>query len=163
MATTVNNEGPSVSFYSQKFSHQYLTWGTTLRSAKLIFSLFEKLWTEKYPSSKFNHLYISYSSIWPSNIGISKFIYTLKGAAPPFEEDASPFGSRRRICMKLSIISFLCCMRAFSINSLKGSSVPSYLFFPTMGGHLGMREIISSRETSSRPNSFYSDLIRDMH
>jgi hypothetical protein len=46
---TANNEGSSISFCSQKVSHQYLTWGTNLRSAKLIFSLFEKLWTEKYP------------------------------------------------------------------------------------------------------------------
>jgi hypothetical protein len=40
---TENNEVSSVSFCSQKVSHQSLTWGTTLRSAKVIFSLFENL------------------------------------------------------------------------------------------------------------------------
>ena len=79
------------------------------------------------------------------------------------EEDASPVGSRRRICAKLSIISFLCCVRASSINSLKGSPVPSSFFSPAMGGRLGVRELLSSRETSSRPNSLYSDLVGDMH
>jgi hypothetical protein len=39
----VNNEGSSVSFFSQKVSHQYLTWGTALRSTNIIFSLFKKL------------------------------------------------------------------------------------------------------------------------
>jgi hypothetical protein len=72
-------------------------------------------------------------------------------------------GIRRRICMKLSIISFLCCGRASSINSLKGSLVPSSLFSPAMRGCLGMRDLFSSRETSSRPNSLYSDLVGDMH
>ena len=91
---TVNNKGSSVSFCSQKVSHQYLTWGMTLRSAKVIFSLFEKLWTKKYPSSRFNHLSITSASIWPSNIGITKLICTLKGAIPLFEEDALPVGSR---------------------------------------------------------------------
>jgi hypothetical protein len=63
VAMTENNEVSSVSFFSQKVSHQSLTWGTTLRSAKVIFSLFEKLWTEKYPSSRFNHLSTTFASI----------------------------------------------------------------------------------------------------
>ena len=163
MAKIVNNEGSSISLCSHKFSHQSLTWGTTLRSAKLIFSLFEKLWTEKYPSSRFNHLSIAFASIWPSNIGILKFIYTLKGATPPFEEDASPVGSRRRICAKLSIISFLYCVWVSSRNILKGSPVPSSFFSPAMRGRLGVWDLFSSRERSSRPNYLYFDLVGDMH
>jgi len=159
----VNNEGFSISFFSQKVSHQYLTWGTSLRSAKVIFSLFEKLWTEKYPSSRFNYFSTTSPSIWPSNIGISKFICTLKRAVPLLEEDASPVGSCRRICEKLSIILFLYCMRSSSINRLKGSPILSSFFSPSMRDRLGVREIFSSRETSSRPKSLYSDLVGDMH
>jgi hypothetical protein len=87
----------------------------------------------------------------------------LEGVVPPFEEDVSHVGSRRRICAKLSIISFLCCVRDSSSNILKGSHVPSSFFSPAMRGLLGMREIFSSRETSSRPNSLYPDLVGDMH
>jgi hypothetical protein len=134
-----------------------------LRSAKVIFSLFEKLWTEKYPSSRFNHLSTTFASIQPSNIVISKFICTLKGVAPPLEEDASPVGSLQRICVKLSIILFLCCVRDSSINSLKGSPVPSSFFSPTMRCLLSVRDLFSSRETISRPNSLYSNLVGDMH
>jgi hypothetical protein len=97
VAATVNNEGSSVSFFSQKVSHQSLTWGMALRSEKVIFSLFKKLWTEKYPSSRFNHLSTTYASIRTSNIGISNLIFTLKGVAPPLEEDVSPVGTHRRI------------------------------------------------------------------
>jgi hypothetical protein len=160
---TENNEGHSISFCSQNVSHQSLTWGTTLRSAKVIFYLFKKLWTEKYPSSRFNHLYTTYASIRYSNIGISKFICTLKGVVCPFEEDESAVGSCQRICTKLSIISFLCCMRDSSINIFKGSHLPSSFFSPTMRGRLGVREILSSRETSSRPMSLYSNLVGEMH
>jgi hypothetical protein len=66
----------------------------TLRSAKVIFSLSVKLWIEKYPSSKFNHLSITSASISSSNNGISKFTCTLKGVAWPLDEDASHVGSR---------------------------------------------------------------------
>jgi hypothetical protein len=65
----------------------------TFRSAKLIFSLSEKLWTENYPSGRFNHLSTSSASISPSNNGISKFICTLKGVAWPLYEDVSLVGS----------------------------------------------------------------------
>jgi hypothetical protein len=58
----------------------------------VIFSLSKKLWTEKYPSNRFNHLSIASESISPSNNGISKFTYTLKGVAWPLDEDASPVG-----------------------------------------------------------------------
>jgi hypothetical protein len=85
------------------------------------------------------------------------------GVAPSLEEDASSVGRCQRICAKLSIISFLCCMKASSINNLKGSLVLSSFFSSTMRGHLGVRELLSSRETSSRPNSLYSDLIGDIH
>jgi hypothetical protein len=73
----------------------------------VIFSLSEKLWTEKYPSRRFKHLSTTFASIGPSNDGISKLTYSLKGVAWPLDEDASHVRSRRRI-MKLSIILFLC-------------------------------------------------------
>jgi hypothetical protein len=44
-----------------------------------------------------------------------------------------------------------------------GSSAPSFLFSSTMGGRLGWKEWLSSRETSSIPNSLYPELIGDMH
>ena len=160
---TENNEVSSICFCSQKVSHQSVRWGTTLRSAKVIFSLFKNLWTEKYPSSRFNHLSIASASIWPSNIGISKFICTWKGGAPSLEEDVLPVGSHQRICVKISIISFLCCVRDSSRNILKGSLVLSSFFSPSMEIFLGVREQFSSRETSSRPNSLYPDLVGDMH
>jgi hypothetical protein len=94
VVATINNEGSSISFFSHKVSHQSLTRGMTLRSAKVIFSLLKKLWIEKYPYSRFNHLSTTSVSILPSNIEISKLICTLKGATPLLEEDASPVGSR---------------------------------------------------------------------
>ena len=42
-----------------------LNMGMTLRSAKVIFSLLEKLWTEKYPLRRFNHLSTTPTSISP--------------------------------------------------------------------------------------------------
>jgi hypothetical protein len=97
----------------------------------MIFSLSKKLWTEKYPL--FNHLSTKSASISPSNNGISKFTYTLKGVAWTLDEDASPMGNRRRICMKFSVISFLCCVRASSSNILIGSPAPSSFFSSPMG------------------------------
>ena len=69
-----------------------------LRIMNVIFSLSKKLWIEKYPYKRFNHLSTTSTSIWPSNIGISKLICTLKGAVPLLEVDASLVGSRQRIC-----------------------------------------------------------------
>jgi hypothetical protein len=63
------------------------------RSAKVIFSLSEKLWTKKYPSSRFNHLPKTSASISPSNNGISKFTSTLKGVAWMIDEDVLPMGN----------------------------------------------------------------------
>jgi hypothetical protein len=163
VVVTINNEGSYVSFCSQKVSHQSLTWGMTLRSAEVIFSLFKKLWTKKYPSSRFNHLSTPSVFILPSNTGISKFICTLKGVVPPLEEDASHVSRCRRICAKLSIILFLCCVRASSSNILKGYLVPSSFFSPATRGRSGVRELWSSRETSLRPNSLYSYFVGDMH
>ena len=40
---------------------------------------------------------------------------------------------------------------------------PIIFFSLAMRGLLGMQEIFSSRETSSRPNSLYYDLVGDMH
>jgi hypothetical protein len=84
---------------------------------------------------------------------------------PPFQEDEDALcvGSRRRICANISIISFLCCMRDSSSNILKGSPVPSSFFSSSMRARLCVREIFSSRETSSRPNYLYPDLVGDMH
>jgi hypothetical protein len=163
VGATTNNVDPSISFFSQKVSHQSLTWGTALRSTNIIFSLSEKLWTKKYPSRRFNHLSTTSTSILPSNIGISKLICTLKGVDLLLEVDASLVGSHRRICAKLSIISFLCRSRDSSRNILKGFHVPSYLFL-CHGRFLryAMRRF-SSRETSSRPNSLYPDRVGDMH
>jgi hypothetical protein len=114
-------------------SHQSLTWGTTLRSEKVIFSLSKKLWNKKYPSSRFNHLSTTSASISPSNNGISKFTYTLKGVAWPLDEDASLMGNHRRIYAKLSIILFLCRVRDSSSNILIGSRTPSSFFSSPMG------------------------------
>jgi hypothetical protein len=102
--------------------------GNDFEEHKSNFSLFKKLWTEKYPSSRFNHLSKEYLSILPSNIGTSNLICTLKGATPPLEEDVSLVGSHRRICTKLSIISFLCCVRDSSRKFYKGSHV-LFLYF----------------------------------
>jgi len=43
------------------------------------------------------------------------------------------------------------------------SSAPSFFFSSAMGGFLGEQERLSFRETISRPNFLYSDLIGDMH
>jgi hypothetical protein len=90
-----------------------------LRSEKVNFSLSKKLWIEKYPLSRFNHFSTASASINPSNNGISKFNYTLKGVEWPLDEDASPVGILPRICAKLSIISFICHARDSSSNILK--------------------------------------------
>jgi hypothetical protein len=116
--------------------------GDDLEECKSNIFPIEKLWTEKYPSSRFNHLSTTSASISPSNNGISKFTCTLKGVAWPLDEDASPVGIHRRICAKLSIISFLCHVRASSRNILKGSPAPSYLFSSPMGFcRLGMTDL----------------------
>jgi hypothetical protein len=99
----------------------------------VIFSLSEKLWTEKYPSRRFNHLSTTSTSISPSNNGISKFTCTLKGVAWPLHEYASHVGTCRRIYVKLSIISFLCRARYLLNNILIGSIAPSSLFSSPMG------------------------------
>jgi hypothetical protein len=70
---------------------------------------------------------------------IEVYLY-LEGGAPPFEEDVSHVGSHRRICAKLSIISFLCCVRDSLSNILTGYPVPSSLFSLSMRGYLGMQE-----------------------
>jgi hypothetical protein len=44
----------------------------------------------------------------------------LKGVAWLLDEDASHVGSRRRICAKLFIISFLLCIKDSSSKILKG-------------------------------------------
>jgi hypothetical protein len=56
-----------------------------LRNTNVIFFLSEKLWTKKDPSIIFDLFSTTSASILPSNIGISKFICTLKGAVPPLE------------------------------------------------------------------------------
>jgi hypothetical protein len=114
----------------------------TLRSEKVIFSLSEKFWTKKYPSSKFNHLSTTSASISPSNNGISKFTCTSKGVAWLLDEDYFLVGSRQSICMKFSIISFLFHVRDSSINILMGSLAPLYLFStPWVVFRFGMADI----------------------
>jgi hypothetical protein len=56
VGANLNNLDPSISFFSQKLYRQSLTWGMTLRSENVIFSLSENLWVEKYPSRRFSHL-----------------------------------------------------------------------------------------------------------
>jgi hypothetical protein len=129
----------------------------------VIFSLSEKLWTEKYPSSRFNHLSTTSASISPSNNGISKFTCTLKGVAWPLDEDASPVGSCRRIYAKLSIILFLYHARASLSNILIGSPAPSYLFSSPMGCFQARRDRSCNGSIGSSPNFLYPDLVGDMH
>jgi hypothetical protein len=135
----------------------------TLRSEKGIFSRSEKLWTKKYPSSRFNHLSIASASISPSNNGISKFTCTLKGVAWPLYEDASPMGNCRRICVKLSIISFLFHARDSSRKILIGSPAPSYLFLCPMGCCWVEHKRSGNGSISLIPNFLYPDLVGDMH
>jgi hypothetical protein len=78
--------------------------------------------------------------------------------------DGKKYGQKGAICgPNNAIISSLCHVRACSSNRLIGSSAPSFLFSSAIEGFLGVRERFSSRETSSRPNLIYSDLIGDMH
>jgi hypothetical protein len=153
----------SMVIFSEQLSHQSLTWGMALRSEKVIFSLSEKLWIEKYPSSRFNHLSTTFTSISPSNNGISKFTCTLKGVAWLLDEDASPVGSHRRIYENFSIISFLCHARDSSSNISKGSPAPSYFFSSPMGFFGAQHDRSCKGSTGSSPNFLYPDFVRDMH
>ena len=132
-------------------------------SAKVIFSLSKKLWTEKYPSRRFNHLSTTSASISPSNNGISKLTYTLKGIACSLDEDASPVSNHQRICMKLSIISFLCHARTSLSNILIGYPAPSCLFLSPMGCCRVQHGRSSNESIGSSPNFFYPNLVGDMH
>ena len=135
-----------------------LDMGVALRSAKIIFSRSEKSWTEKYPSSKFNHLSTASASIFPSNIGMSKFTCTLKGVAPPewlLDADAPYVGSRWRIWAKLSIIAFLCFSRASSSSILIGYPAPLSFFSSTKGGYQGLRGWSCKGSTSLISNTLY--------
>jgi hypothetical protein len=102
----------------------------TLRSEKVIFSLSKKLWTEKYPSRRFNHLSTTSASISPSNNGISKFTCTLKGVAWPLDEDASPVGSRRRICKIVHHFIPLSCKGFLEQHFKRISCSIIFLFIP---------------------------------
>ena len=128
-----------------------------------MFSLSKNLWTEKYHSSRFNHLSTTSAFINPSNNGISKFTCTLKGFAWPLDEDVFHVGSRQRICTKLSIISFLCHARDSSRNILKASPTPSYLFSSPMDFFWARRGRSCKGSIGSSPNFLYPDLVGDMH
>jgi hypothetical protein len=110
---------------------------------------------------------MAFASICPLNMGISKLTSTLKGEVPQkcsLDEYTLIFiGMQFRIWEKLSIISSLYRVRACSSNILIKLPSLSFLFSFSMEGFLGVREIFSSRETSSRPNLLYLDLVRDMH
>jgi len=134
-----------------------------LKSAKVIFSLSKKWWTEKYPSSRFNHLSTTFTSISPSNNGISKFTCTLKGVAWLLDEDVSPVGNRRRIYENFPIILFLCHARDSSSNISKGSPAPSYFFSSPMGFFGAQNDWSFKGLTGSSPNFLYPDFVRDMH
>ena len=129
----------------------------------MIFFGLEKLWTEKYPSRRFNHLSTTSASISSSNNGISKFTYTLKEVAWPPDEDASPMGNRRRIYAKFSIILFLCRSRASSSNILIGSPAPSSFFSSPMGCFHARCYRSCNDSIGSSPNFLYPDLVEDMH
>jgi hypothetical protein len=64
---------------------------------------------------------------------------------------------------KISIIMFLCHMRASSSNNIIGSLAPSSLFSSAMGGHQGRRGWSCKGSNSSSPNSLYPDLVGSMH
>jgi hypothetical protein len=148
-------------------SHQSLTWGTTLRSEKVILSLLEKLWTEKYPSSRFNHLSTTSTSISPSNNGISKFTCTLKGVAWPLDEDASPVGSHRRICegshanVVHHFIPLSC--KGFLEQHFKRISYSIIFLFISHGFFPGSARQILQQSIGLSPNFLYPDLVGDMH
>ena len=129
----------------------------------MIFSVSKKLWTEKYPLSRFNHLSTKSTSISPSNNGISKFTYTLKEVPWPPNEDASPVGTHRRICAKLSIISFIFHARDSLSNILIGSPAPSSLFSSPMGFCRARRDRYCNGSIGLIPNFFYPYLLGDMH
>lgn len=98
--------------------------GMALKSENVIFSWLEKSWTKKYHSNRFNHLSMASASMRPSNMGISKLSYTLKGVVPAewlLDEDALPVDSHWIIWAKLSIIASLYHSRASLSNILKGS------------------------------------------
>ena len=63
VGATENNGDSFVSSFSQNVSHQYFTWGMTLRIKNVIFSLYEKVWKKKYPYGIFNHLSTTSASI----------------------------------------------------------------------------------------------------
>jgi hypothetical protein len=135
----------------------------TLRSAKVIFSLSEKSWTEKYPLSRFNHLSTTSASINPLNDEISKFTYTLKGVTWLPDEDSSPVGIYQRIWVNLSIILFLCRARDSSSNILIGYPTPSYLFSSPMGCFRARHDRSGNGSMGSNPNFLYPNLAGDMH
>jgi hypothetical protein len=64
--------------------------GNGFEERKSNFFSIQKVMDKKNPSSRFNHLSTRSAFILRSNIGISKWICTLKGEVPPFEEDVSP-------------------------------------------------------------------------
>jgi hypothetical protein len=134
-----------------------------LRSEKEIFSLSKKLWAKIYPSSRFNHLSTTFTSTIPSKFGISKFTCTLKGVAWTFDEDASPMGNHQSICVNLSIILFLCRMRASSRNILIRSPSSSSLFSSPIGCFRARHNRSCNDLIGSSPNFLYPDLVEDMH
>jgi hypothetical protein len=134
-----------------------------LRSQKVIFSLSEKLWAKKYPSSRFIHLSTASASISPSNNGISKFTCTLKGVAWPLDEDVAPMGSHWRIYANLSIISFLFRTRDSLRKILKGSPAPSSFFLSPIIFCRARHDRSCKGSTGSSPNFLYPDLVGDMH
>jgi hypothetical protein len=163
VGSTTKIANSSMTLFSEYVSHQSLTWGMTLRSEKVIFSRPKKLWTEKYHSSRFNHLSTTSASISPSNNGISKFTCTLKGVSWLPDEDGSLMGNCRRIYAKLSIISFLCRARDSLSNILIRSPDLSYFFSSPMGCYRTQCSRSGNVLIGSSPKFLYPDLVGDMH
>jgi hypothetical protein len=133
VSVTVNNKVSSVSCCSQEGFPPIFDMGNDFEERKSNLFSIQKLWTEKYPSSRFNHLSTDICVYLTFKYRNIKFYLYLEGGRTSVRRRCVALvGSRRRICVKLSIISFLCCMRIPQSNSLKGSPVPSYLFSPAM-------------------------------
>ena len=89
-----------------------------------------------------------------------KLTCTLKGVTPlkwlliEGVSSSTIIGSHERVWVKLSIILFLCYVRASSSNNLIRSPTSSLFSSPGMWGCSGQWEWLSPSSISSRPNSY---------
>jgi hypothetical protein len=100
-------------------------------------------------------------------MGISKLTCTLKGEVPPkwsLDEDASVVIDRHLKDVGKILHHFIPLSRESLLKQQINRIFCSIIFiFFHHGGFLGHAREFSSRETSSRPNFLYSDLVGDMH